>query len=214
MRNFALSDPDVRPTRRSHDDRRQESQRFRIMPQTSDANDRFVRAIAADRNFDAAVTSYLEAFVAWRRGLGGFNKVISSGARRRIMKSILCLHFGNATENPDDGATFERLLNQSSQRGGVRTARSAHRHFAGQSLRAFAGAAWLVRPPAEDPSPDRQVDCAGSRAARGGACRASACWRRTARVLRLRPRGAALVGKLAVLAGRNDGSAWVFSGRA
>lgn len=85
------------------------------MPKTSEPNDRLVRAIATDPNFEAAATSYLEAFVSWRRGLGGFNKVISSGARRRIMKSILSLHFGNATENPDDGATFERLLNQSSR---------------------------------------------------------------------------------------------------
>jgi len=75
--------------------------------------DRFARAIAADRNFDAAITSYLESFVNFRRTLGGFNKVVSSGARQRILKSILCLHFGNATENPDDGATFERLLSLS-----------------------------------------------------------------------------------------------------
>ena len=85
------------------------------MSKTTDATDRFARAIAADRNFDAAATSYLEAFVTWRRGLGNFNKVVSSGARQRIMKNILCLHFGNATDNPDDGATFERLLNQSNR---------------------------------------------------------------------------------------------------
>jgi hypothetical protein len=72
--------------------------------------DRFAGAIAADRNFDAAATSYVESFVSWRRHLGGFNKVISSNARRRITKNILRLHFGNATDNPDDGATFERLL--------------------------------------------------------------------------------------------------------
>ena len=80
------------------------------MSKSTDVYDRFARAVAADRNFEAAATSYLEAFVNWRRTLGGFNKVVSSGARQRIMKSILCLHFGNATENPDDGATFERLL--------------------------------------------------------------------------------------------------------
>ena len=80
------------------------------MSKSTDVFDRFARAVAADRNFEAAATSYLEAFVNWRRTLSGFNKVVSSGARQRIMKSILCLHFGNATENPDDGATFERLL--------------------------------------------------------------------------------------------------------
>src|SRR5947209_7765382 len=72
--------------------------------------DRFARAIAADRNFEAAATSYIESFASWRRTLGGFNKVISSNARRRITNNILSLHFGNATDNPDDGATFERLL--------------------------------------------------------------------------------------------------------
>jgi hypothetical protein len=85
------------------------------MSKTTDATDRFARAILTDRHFDAAATSYLEAFVSWRRGLGNFNKVVSSGARQRIMKNILCLHFGNATDNPDDGATFERLLNQSNR---------------------------------------------------------------------------------------------------
>jgi hypothetical protein len=83
------------------------------MSKSTEVYDRFARAVAADRNFEPAATSYLEAFVNWRRTLSGFNKVVSSGARQRIMKSILCLHFGNATENPDDGATFERLLSLS-----------------------------------------------------------------------------------------------------
>jgi hypothetical protein len=88
------------------------------MRKSTDSLDRYARAIAADRNFDAAATSYIEAFVNWRRTLGGFNKVISSGARRRILKNILYLHFSNATDNPDDGATFERLLNQSNSPDG------------------------------------------------------------------------------------------------
>ena len=87
--------------------------RFTIMRKATDSLDRYARAIGADHNFDAAATSHIEAFVNWRRTLGGFNKVISSGARRRILKSILYLHFCNATDNPDDGATFERLLSQS-----------------------------------------------------------------------------------------------------
>jgi hypothetical protein len=83
------------------------------MRKSNDSLDSYARSIAADGNFEAAAASYIEAFVNWRRGLGGFNKVISSGARRRILKSILYLHFSNATDNPDDGATFERLLGQS-----------------------------------------------------------------------------------------------------
>jgi hypothetical protein len=83
------------------------------MPKPTDSLDRYVRAISADRNFDAAAASYMESVVNWRRSLGNFNKVISSGARRRILKNVLYLHFGNATDNPDDGATFERLLNRS-----------------------------------------------------------------------------------------------------
>ena len=88
------------------------------MRKSTDSIDRYARAIAADRNFDAAATSYVEAFVNSRRALGGFNKVISSGARRRILKSVLYLHFSNATDNPDDGATFERLLSQSNPQDG------------------------------------------------------------------------------------------------
>jgi hypothetical protein len=83
------------------------------MSQMTDIADRSARAIAADRNFDAAVTSYIEGFVTWRRTLGDFNKVVSSSARQRIMKNILRLHFGNTSSNPDNGATFERLLCQS-----------------------------------------------------------------------------------------------------
>jgi hypothetical protein len=69
-------------------------------------------AVAADRNFGGAVTSYIEAFVTWHRSLGNFNRLVSSIPRRRIMKSILCLHFGDVAGNPDNGATFERLLDE------------------------------------------------------------------------------------------------------
>ena len=80
------------------------------MSKTIDLIDRFARNIEADPLFEAAATSYIESYVVWRKGLNGFNKVISSNARRRVMKNILALHFGNATDNPDEGATFERLL--------------------------------------------------------------------------------------------------------
>ncbi len=80
------------------------------MSHSAEVIDRFAQAIAVDRHFDAAVVSYIEALVAWRRGLGGYNKVVACSARHRIMKSVLRLHFSNATDNPDDGATFERLL--------------------------------------------------------------------------------------------------------
>lgn len=80
------------------------------MLKPADVSDRLALSLASDPNFDAAVISYVEAMVTWRRGLGGYNKVVSCGARQRIMKSVLRLHFGNTSENPDDGATFERLL--------------------------------------------------------------------------------------------------------
>jgi hypothetical protein len=80
------------------------------MTSSDEVIDRSASAIAADPHFDAAVVSYVEAMVAWRRGLGNFNKVVSCGARQRIMKSVLRLHYSNAGDNPDDGATFERLL--------------------------------------------------------------------------------------------------------
>jgi len=88
------------------------------MSNTAEVTDRFARAITVDPHFDSAVVSYIEAMVSWRRGLGNFNKVVSCGARQRIMKSVLRLHFGNATENPDDGATFERLLSLANPREG------------------------------------------------------------------------------------------------
>jgi hypothetical protein len=69
-------------------------------------------AIAADGNFGGAVTSYLQAFVTWHRSLGNFNRLVSSIPRRRIMKSILRLHFDDVAGNPDNGATFERVLNE------------------------------------------------------------------------------------------------------
>jgi hypothetical protein len=87
--------------------------RCRNMSQSTDSLERLVRAIAADRNFEGAATGFIESYVAWRRTRGGYNKVISSNARRRIMRTILCLHFGNVADNPDDGATFERLLTRS-----------------------------------------------------------------------------------------------------
>jgi hypothetical protein len=83
------------------------------MPPSTDSFERSARAIAADCKFDAAAISFIESYVTWRRTRGGFNKVISSTARRRIMRTILNLHYSNATDNPDDGATFERLLSRS-----------------------------------------------------------------------------------------------------
>ncbi len=80
------------------------------MSKPSQIIDRASREIAADSNFDAAVSAYLEGVVAWRRRLAGYNKVIASGARQHITKNLLLLHFSNATDNPDNGATFERLL--------------------------------------------------------------------------------------------------------
>ncbi len=83
------------------------------MPPSTDSAERLARSIAADSHFDTAVASFIESYVGWRRTMGGYNKVISSNARRRVMRNILRLHFGNVTDNPDDGATFERLLGRS-----------------------------------------------------------------------------------------------------
>ena len=83
------------------------------MPETFQVNERYALAVLADRNFDAAAASYIEGFVSWRRTLGAFNKVACSSARRRVLKNILRLHFSNTGNNPDRGATFERLLRHS-----------------------------------------------------------------------------------------------------
>jgi hypothetical protein len=181
------------------------------MSKTFDANDRFVRAISADRNFDAAVTSYLEAFVTWRRGLGGYNKVISSGARRRIMKSILCLHFGNATENPDDGATFERLLNQSSrvEACGPRVLRTVI-SLANRSGHLLVQRGWFDRRLKILRPTDKWIAQEAERHEVALASLGLLAQDRSR--FALRPRGAALVGKLAVLAERSDGLAGVFLG--
>ncbi len=80
------------------------------MPQLMEPLESQARSIEADRNFEAASGSFVESYVAWRRTRGGYNKVISSSARHRIMRCVLNLHYGNVTDNPDDGATFERLL--------------------------------------------------------------------------------------------------------
>ena len=65
-----------------------------------------VGLIAADPNFGTASAAYIQAYVAWRRTLRQFNKIISSELRRRLMKSILYLHFSNRTSEPNRGATL------------------------------------------------------------------------------------------------------------
>ena len=181
------------------------------MPKPTDSLDRYARAIAADRNFDAAATSYIEAFVSWRRTLGGFNKVISSSSRRRILKSILYLHFCNATGNPDDGATFERLLSQSNphpceggeakESCGPRVLRTVIA-LAQRSGHLGIGPGWYDRrlkilSPTEmwiaQEAERHEVALASLGLLAQDRSRFAA-----------RPRGAALVGRLAVAAGRND----------
>jgi hypothetical protein len=58
---------------------------------------------------DPAV-AYLTAYVEWRRKAAGFNKLISSSARQRAVRTILALHFAAERGNPDEGATVERVL--------------------------------------------------------------------------------------------------------
>ncbi len=177
------------------------------MPKPTDTSDRFARAIAADRNFDAAATSYIEAYVTWRRTLNGFNKVISSSARRRILKSILSLHFANATDNPDNGATFERLLHLSNPCAGepscgprvlrtVITLAQRSGHLAVQQ-------GWYDRRLKILHPTEKWIAQEAERHEVALASLGLLAQDRTRFVAR--PRGAALVGRLAVASGRHEG---------
>ena len=178
------------------------------MPQSTPTFDLFARSIAADRNFDAAATGYIETFVSWRRALAGFNKVISSNARRRIMRSILSLHFGNVTDNPDDGATFERLLSRSNPGAGdgvdgcgprvLRTVIS----LAQRSGHLSVGQGWYDRRLKILRPTDKWI---AEEAERHEVALASLGLLMHDRShFAARPRGAALVGRLAVVAGRGE----------
>ncbi len=183
------------------------------MPKSIDSLDRFARAIAADRNFDAAAASYLEAFVTWRRGLGGFNKVVASGARRRIMKTILRLHFGNATGNPDDGATFERLLSQSNPDGcencGPRVQRTVI-SLAQRSGHIIVQQGWYDRRLKILHPTEKWIDQEADRHEVALASLALLSHDRSR--FAMRPHGVALVGRLAVAGARYDGAVGVALG--
>jgi hypothetical protein len=178
------------------------------MPQSTPTFDLFARSIAADRNFDAAATGYIETFVSWRRALAGFNKVISSNARRRIMRSILSLHFGNVTDNPDDGATFERLLSRSNPGAdesldgcGPRVLRTVI-SLAQRSGHLTVSQGWYDRRLKILRPTDKWI---AEEADRHEVALASLGMLMHDRShFATRPRGAALVGRLAVIAGRNE----------
>jgi len=176
------------------------------MPKSTDPIDRFARAITADRNFDAATTSYIEAYVNWRRALGGFNKVVSSSARRRIMKNILSLHFGNATDNPDDGATFERLLTQanSCERGdgcGPRVLRTVI-SLAQRSGHISVQQGWYDRRLKILRPTDKWIAQESER--HEVALQSLGLLAQDRSRFAMRPRGAALVSRLAIAGGRNE----------
>ena len=178
------------------------------MLQSTDSLERFARAIAADRHFDTAAISYIESYVAWRRSLGGFNKVISSNARRRILRSILCLHFGNVTDNPDEGATFERLLSRSNVRNdqgvdgcGPRVLRTVI-SLAQRSGHLTVSPGWYDRRLKILRPTDKWVAEEADRHEVALASLGLLAQDRTR--FAARPRGAALVGRLAVVSGRND----------
>lgn len=183
------------------------------MLKSPDSLDRFARAIAADRNFDAAAASYLEAFVTWRRGLGGFNKVVASGARRRIMKTILRLHFSNATDNPDDGATFERLLNHSNLNGcencGPRVLRTVI-SLAQRSGHICVQQGWYDRRLKILRPTEKWIEQEADRHEVALASLSLLAHDRSR--FAMRPHGADLVGRLAIAGGHHDGAAGVTLG--
>jgi hypothetical protein len=178
------------------------------MNQSTDPFELHARRIAADRNFEAAAASYVESYLAWRRSPSGFNRVVSSSARRRIMRSILRLHFGNATENPDDGATFERLLALCNDHAGasgdgcgprvLRTVIS----LAQRSGHLTVSQGWYDRRLKILRPTDKWI---AEEAERHEAALASlALLAQESPRFTERPRGAALVGGLAVAVGRNN----------
>ncbi len=186
------------------------------MPQSTESYERFARAIATDRNFDAAAATFIESYVAWRRTRGGFNKVISSSARRRIMRSILSLHYGNVTDNPDEGATFERLLSRSNANAdcgvegcGPRVLRTVI-SLAQRTGHLTVSQGWydrrlkILRPTEKwiaEEAERHEVALASLDLLQQERSRFAA-----------RPRGAALVGRLAVASGRHDRAVGVMLG--
>ena len=82
----------------------------------TDPLDAISEAIYNAKEFPHAASHYVSTALAWRKTLGAFNNVISTYARREIIRNILFLHYKNPHGNPDDGASFERLLNICLQR--------------------------------------------------------------------------------------------------
>jgi hypothetical protein len=87
------------------------------MPTREDFLEPIAIGIRRHEHFDRAVRMHVGGLLAWRGGLGGYNKVISSHARNFIMNSILYLHFQARPDDPDEGATYERLLKLCVDRG-------------------------------------------------------------------------------------------------
>ena len=67
--------------------------------------------IISDQTFDIAAAHYITNFVNWQKTHKDFSIFVSSSIHQRIMNNILRLYLSNTSENPDGGATPERLLN-------------------------------------------------------------------------------------------------------
>lgn len=87
------------------------------MPIHKDSLGDIAVGIRHHEQFDKAMKMHVESTLRWRCGLRGFNKVISSHARNFVMNSILYLHYQARPDDPDAGATFERLLKYCLDRG-------------------------------------------------------------------------------------------------
>jgi hypothetical protein len=87
------------------------------MPIREDSLGSIAIGIRRHEHFEEAIKHHVENLLKWRCSLGGFNKVISSHARNFIMNSVLYLHFQARPDDPDEGATYERLLKFCVDRG-------------------------------------------------------------------------------------------------
>ena len=66
--------------------------------------------------FDHAASHYLTHILIWRRQMGVFNRVATTSGLH-TMGYVLFLYFANTTGNPENGATYSRLLDICEQRG-------------------------------------------------------------------------------------------------
>ena len=84
-------------------------------------------ALRAHPRLTPAVDHFNAEFLAWRRQLGVFNKVLSNLGREHLLEHLLYYHYLRDVADLESGATFERVAALSSARDhiGARAARSA-----------------------------------------------------------------------------------------